>query len=30
VVWNRDRFVRKLSEEPFTEDDFQALALRGV
>jgi len=30
VVWNRDRFVRKLAEEPFTEDDFQALALRGV
>ena len=24
VVWNRDRFVRKLSEEPFTGDDFQA------
>ncbi|HNZ96035.1 MAG TPA: division/cell wall cluster transcriptional repressor MraZ [Thermoanaerobaculia bacterium] len=30
VVWNRDRFVRKLAEEPFAEDDFQALALRGV
>jgi MraZ protein len=30
VVWNRERFVRKLAEEPFTEGDFQALAERGV
>lgn len=30
VVWNRERFVRKLAEEPFTEGDFRALAERGV
>lgn len=30
VVWNRDRFVKKLAEEPFTEGDFRALAERGV
>lgn len=30
VVWNRERFVRKLAEEPFTEGDFHALAERGV
>ena len=30
VVWNRDRFVARLSEQPFTEDDFRALAERGI
>ena len=29
-VWNRERFDQKLIEEPFTEDDFQALAERGI
>ncbi len=30
VVWNRDRFEARLSEQPFTEDDFRALAERGI
>jgi MraZ protein len=30
VVWNRDRFVSRLDEQPFTEDDFRALAERGI
>ena len=30
VVWNHDRFVARLSEQPFTEDDFRALAERGI
>jgi MraZ protein len=30
VVWNRDRFVARLDEQPFTEDDFRALAERGI
>ncbi len=25
-VWNRDRFERRLEQEPFTEDDFRALS----
>ena len=29
-VWNRDRFDQKLSDEPFTEDDFRALADREI
>lgn len=29
-VWNRERFDQKLLEEPFTEEDFQALAERGI
>ena len=29
-VWNRERFDQKLLEEPFTEDDFEALAERGI
>jgi MraZ protein len=29
-VWNHDRFVTRLSEQPFTEDDFRALAGRGI
>ncbi len=29
-VWNRERFDQKLVEEPFTEEDFQALAERGI
>jgi len=30
VVWNHDRFVARLEEQPFTEDDFRALAERGI
>lgn len=30
VVWNRERFERRLVEQPFTEEDFQTLAGRGV
>lgn len=29
-VWNRERFDRRLVEEPFTDDDFQALAEHGI
>ncbi len=25
VVWNRERFVSRLDEQPFTEDDYRAL-----
>jgi MraZ protein len=30
VVWNHDRFQARLAEQPFTEDDFRALAERGI
>ena len=30
VVWNHDRFLARLEEQPFTEDDFRALAERGI
>ncbi len=30
VVWNRERFERRLSEQPFTEEDFRALTERGI
>ncbi len=29
-IWNRERFDQKLSDEPFSEDDYQALAELGV
>ncbi len=29
-IWNRERFDRKMTEEPFTEEDFQALAEHGI
>lgn len=29
-VWNRERFDQKLREEPFSEDDFRALAELGI
>jgi len=29
-IWNRERFDRRLSDEPFTEDDFKALAEYGI
>lgn len=30
VVWNRDRFVARLDEQPFTEDDYRALSSYGI
>ena len=29
-VWNRERFERRLDDHPFTDDDFRALAERGI
>lgn len=29
-IWSRERFDRKLGDEPFTEDDYRALADLGV
>jgi len=29
-LWNRERFERRLEENPFTDDDFRALAERGI
>ncbi len=29
-IWNRERFDQKLLEEPFTEEDFKALAELGI
>jgi MraZ protein len=29
-VWNRERFEKRLAEHPFTDDDFRALAERGI
>jgi MraZ protein len=30
VVWNRDRFLTRLDEQPFSEEDFRLLAERQV
>jgi MraZ protein len=30
VVWNRDRFLARMQGQPFTEDDYRALAERGI
>jgi len=30
VVWNRDRFARRLEQQPFTEEDFRTLSERGI
>jgi MraZ protein len=30
AIWNRERFERRISERPFTDDDFQALTAQGV
>jgi MraZ protein len=29
-LWNRERFERRLAEQPFSDDDFRALAERGI
>jgi MraZ protein len=30
VVWNRERFARRLEQQPFTDEDFRALSERGI
>ncbi|MBV8200923.1 MAG: division/cell wall cluster transcriptional repressor MraZ, partial [Acidobacteria bacterium] len=30
VVWNRDRFARRLEQQPFTDEDFRTLSERGI
>jgi MraZ protein len=30
VVWNRERFEKRLADQPFTDDDFRALSERGI
>jgi MraZ protein len=30
VVWNHDRFLSRLDEQPFTDEDFRALSERGI
>jgi len=30
VVWNRERFVSRLQEQPFTDEDFRALSAQGI
>jgi MraZ protein len=29
-VWNRERFARRLEQQPFTDEDFRALSERGI
>jgi MraZ protein len=30
VIWNRERFVSRLQEQPFTDEDFRALSTQGI
>src|SRR5215213_4019408 len=30
VIWNHDRFSRRLEDQPFTDEDFHALSLAGI
>ena len=30
VVWNHERFLARLDEQPFTDEDFRALSERGI
>ncbi|MFY9822037.1 MAG: division/cell wall cluster transcriptional repressor MraZ [Thermoanaerobaculia bacterium] len=30
VIWNHERFVSRLSEQPFTDEDFRALSAQGI
>jgi MraZ protein len=30
VVWNHERFVTRLQEQPFSDEDFGALSLQGI
>jgi MraZ protein len=29
-IWNRERFEKRLADQPFTDDDFRALSERGI
>lgn len=30
VVWNHERFVSRLQDQPFTDEDFNALSAQGI
>lgn len=30
VVWNRERFARRLTDQPFTDEDLRTLSERGI
>jgi MraZ protein len=30
VIWNHERFAKRLEDQPFTDDDFRALSLAGI
>jgi MraZ protein len=30
VIWNYDRFAKRLEDQPFTDEDFDALSLAGI
>ncbi|HSS75865.1 MAG TPA: division/cell wall cluster transcriptional repressor MraZ [Thermoanaerobaculia bacterium] len=30
VIWNHERFVSRLQEQPFTDEDFRALSTQGI
>jgi MraZ protein len=30
VIWNLERFARRLEDQPFTDEDFHALSLAGI
>lgn len=30
VIWNHERFVKRLEDQPFTDEDFRALSLAGI
>jgi MraZ protein len=30
VIWNHDRFAKRLEDQPFTDEDFRALSLAGI
>jgi MraZ protein len=30
VVWNHERFVTRLADQPFTDEDFRALSTQGI
>jgi MraZ protein len=30
VIWNHDRFAKRLEDQPFTDEDFDALSLAGI
>lgn len=30
VIWNHERFAKRLEDQPFTDEDFRALSLAGI